>query len=191
MEGEVGAAHNVWDKLPVKKFYAIWDTGATGSVIRQDVVDALGLKPIGQTKAGTAAGVVDSDVYLICFRIPGKIHFPQLPVTVGKMQDPVQVLIGMDVIGSGDFSVTNHGGFTDMHFTCPSNGVDFHHAEVKRLRDADHPPAPKLPPFVPAQSRNSPCKCGSGEKYKHCCEPKHKAEQAAAAAAGHAPTAAG
>ena len=27
-------------------------------------------------------------------------------------------------------------------------------------------------------SRNAPCPCGSGIKYKKCCLPKHKAEQA-------------
>ena len=30
------------------------------------------------------------------------------------------------------------------------------------------PPAP-VKPLVQAPSRNAPCPCGSGKKYKHCC----------------------
>jgi uncharacterized protein YecA (UPF0149 family) len=36
-------------------------------------------------------------------------------------------------------------------------------------------PPPPAPPFVrrpPACGRNEPCPCGSGRKYKRCCNPK-------------------
>ena len=30
-------------------------------------------------------------------------------------------------------------------------------------------PAPRIPPAAPKPSRNGPCPCGSGKKYKRCC----------------------
>lgn len=33
-------------------------------------------------------------------------------------------------------------------------------------------PMPKEPKFPPPPSRYNPCPCGSGKKYKFCCEPK-------------------
>ena len=40
----------------MEKFNALWDTGASATVITQKVVDALGLKPISMTNVVTAAG---------------------------------------------------------------------------------------------------------------------------------------
>ncbi len=34
--------------IVIKQFQGIWDTGATGSVITEKVVNELGLKPTGQ-----------------------------------------------------------------------------------------------------------------------------------------------
>ena len=141
MEGLVGPAQDVKGSLPLQKFYSVWDTGATGSAISPAVYDALGLEPISQALVGTGNGAIYAPVCLICFRIPGKLHFPSLRATVLPLVAPTQVLIGMDVIGLGDFSVTNHGGFTDMHFTCPSSGIDHHHTEVKKCRTADAKPS--------------------------------------------------
>jgi uncharacterized protein YecA (UPF0149 family) len=68
------------------------------------------------------------------------------------------VLIGMDIICSGDFAVTNKGGKTVFSYRYPSiSPIDFK----------------KIPETPPATSnkvgRNSPCPCGSGKKYKQCC----------------------
>ena len=45
---------------------AIWDTGASGTVITQKVVDALGLQPTGFAKINTASQKnIDSPTFLI------------------------------------------------------------------------------------------------------------------------------
>jgi hypothetical protein len=41
----------------VKNFVGIWDTGATGTMISLNVVNALGLIPTGKTNVYTASGL--------------------------------------------------------------------------------------------------------------------------------------
>jgi hypothetical protein len=72
----------------------------------------------------------------------------------------IDVLIGMDIIGSGDFSVTHHNGKTTFSFCCPSlREIDFV-AEIQK--------SGKLPVHSDKVGRNDPCPCGSGKKYKKC-----------------------
>ena len=53
----------------MEEFVAIWDTGATHSVITQRVVDACALKPIGTTTVSHAQGVTeDVDMFLVNVR---------------------------------------------------------------------------------------------------------------------------
>lgn len=150
-------------KPPVNKEYkAIWDTGATGTVISQKVVDDLDLKPAGMTKVRTAGGETLSPVYFICLVLPNNVATPQLRVTRGIITD-ADVLIGMDIISGGDFVVTNKDGKTVLTFRMPSiQSIDF----VKGVPSFSKP-SKKLE-RIPKVSRNAPCPCGSGKKYKHC-----------------------
>lgn len=53
---------------PLERFdQAIWDTGATGSVISARVVERLGLYPISRREVTTANGRRIAGVYLIAF----------------------------------------------------------------------------------------------------------------------------
>jgi len=97
----------------------IWDTGATGSVITQKVVDILKLEPIGLTQVNTASGQETSPVYLVDMILPNKVLIQGLRVTLGRLTE-ADTLIGMDVICCGDFSITNIAGKTKMSFRIPS-----------------------------------------------------------------------
>ncbi|HNY35976.1 MAG TPA: retropepsin-like aspartic protease [Candidatus Pacearchaeota archaeon] len=101
------------------KFNGVWDTGATGSVITEKIVNALGLKPIGQKQVGTANGNMTTNTYFVDFLLPGNVLISGLEVTEGKLQG-VDILVGMDVITLGDFSITNKNGNTVMSFRIPS-----------------------------------------------------------------------
>lgn len=71
----------------------------------------------------------------------------------------VGVLIGMNVITKGDFSITNFGGNTTMSFRVPSlQRIDY----VQGIKNGRQIVKDKLP------GRNDPCYCGSGKKYKNC-----------------------
>jgi len=149
-----------------KQFVGLWDTGATASVITQKVVDELGLKLIDYTTVRHAQGTSDTEVYLIDVGLPNKVAIPRLRVTKGVLGG-IDMLIGMDVIGKGDFAVSNFNGITMFTFRIPSVADADFTGKAKDLRSAPVP-APVLPP-PPLASRNAPCPCGSGKKYKKCC----------------------
>lgn len=98
----------------------IWDTGASGTMITQRVVDELDIKPIGRTEVHHAQGTDESPVFLVDIQLPMMVVIQSLAVTLGKLPTGVDVLIGMDVIGTGDFAITNVGGLTTMSFRVPS-----------------------------------------------------------------------
>jgi hypothetical protein len=156
-EAQVGPAFDPSQNSnpPLKEFEAVWDTGATGSVISQRVVDECGLQPIGMVEVHTVLRTDMSYVYLISILLPNKVGFPQLRVTQGKIRD-ADVLIGMDLIGRGDLAITNDGR-TVLSFRCPSiECIDF----TGKMS--------QYPMGVPEVGRNDPCPCGSGKKYKYC-----------------------
>lgn len=119
----------------VHKFDAIWDTGATASVITQRVVDACGLQPIGMTQVHGVNSTHVSEVYLVNIATLNKVTFPLIHVTKGAMSG-ADVLIGMDIITAGDFSITNKNGQTIFSFRVPSQvHVDYvkeHHTQALR-----------------------------------------------------------
>lgn len=105
--------------LPTTRNYiALWDTGATGSVINQKVVDDLGLQPIGMTQVHGVGGIMNSPVYLVAIELPNSIRIPAISVTKGDMGN-LDILIGMNIISLGDFSVTNANSTTMFSFRMP------------------------------------------------------------------------
>src|SRR5207249_9503836 len=95
----------------MKEFNAVWDTGATNSAISQNVIDALDLKPISRIQVETAGGAHSTEVYLISIGLPNRVGFAALRVSRAAIKG-ADVLIGMDIIGGGDFAVTNLNGKT-------------------------------------------------------------------------------
>lgn len=140
-----------------KDFKALWDTGATHSVINQKVIDSLNLVQIGVTKTYHAHGEEKNvPQFLVNIGLPNRVEIFNVRVTRGVISN-ADVLIGMDIIGVGDFAVSNHKGQTRFTFRCPScEAIDF---VKKRPQQAQ----------TKKVGRNDPCSCGSGQKYKHCC----------------------
>jgi predicted aspartyl protease len=103
----------------IKPFKGIWDSGATNSVITKKVVDELGLKPIGQKEVNSATETVVANTYLVNFILPSNVVITNVLVTELNLNS-CDVLIGMDVITLGDFSITNKDGRTVMSFRMPS-----------------------------------------------------------------------
>jgi hypothetical protein len=136
----------------IKSFKAVWDTGATNSVIAAKVVAGCGLQPISKALVNTANGVTRADVYMVNIRLPNSVAFPNVRVTEGDLGG-YEVLIGMDIIAQGDFAITNKEGKTVFSFRFPSLAVIDFSAGTQVVKIG----------------RNEPCPCGSGEKYKKCC----------------------
>jgi hypothetical protein len=142
--------------LRKKEYTAIWDTGATNTVITGKVVFECGLKPTGMIRVETASGTDVTETYLVNVELPNKIGIPQLKVSLGQLKG-VDVLIGMDIISCGDLAISNFEGKTAFSFRIPSaECIDFN-------------PKAKNPAPMKKVGRNDPCPCGSGKKYKKCC----------------------
>lgn len=113
-----------------KPFKATWDTGATGTVITQNVINALSLKPIGKTTVyGVGEGgrphEYEANTYLINLYLPNNVVVIGVRVVEGSIIDG-DVLIGMDIIQMGDFAITNCNDQTCMTFRFPPvETIDF------------------------------------------------------------------
>src|ERR1035441_6338625 len=144
------------------KCKALYDTGASHSSISPRVVADLELASIGNTIVGVGGGTLTTTSHLVNIVLPNKVMFPMVRVAMITLHRDIDALIGMDILGQGDFAVTSYQGKTTFSFCCPSRReIDFV-AEVNASRK-----------IVPARSdkmgRNTPCPCGSGKKYKKCC----------------------
>ena len=122
---------------------ALWDTGASNTVITDAIVQKLNLIPIDKTTISTANGPRESDVYLVNVGLPNRVIIPSVLVTHGDILG-ADALIGMDIIHRGDFAVTNKFKRTMMTFHMPSiRDYDFtkqlKQAKTTRNNRANHP----------------------------------------------------
>lgn len=145
-----------------KEYIAIWDTGATSSVITNRVARELNLKPFTFIPVNHAGGTsLDVPAYKINVRLPNGVGISEINVSEGKITG-ADVLIGMDIITKGDFAISHVNGKTKFTFRIPSvEAIDFV-GNTKPTMDNNLHSTKKV-------GRNDPCPCGSGKKYKKCC----------------------
>ena len=139
---------------------AIWDTGASRSLITPEIAAKLNLKPIAKALMATPSDKnVQSNVYLLKVHLPNGATIIDVQALEGT-PNCCDMLIGMDVISLGDFAVTNFDGRTMFSFRMPSMAaIDFiAHSHIEPKRNES-----------PKTGRNDFCPCGSGKKYKYCC----------------------
>ncbi len=108
-----------------KSFIAIWDTGATNSVISKRVIEECRLKPTGFAEMVTVAGFHAANTYFVNFILTNNYEVNGVHVCEGDIGGD-DVLIGMDIITLGDFVITNKNGNTVFTFRTPSiESIDF------------------------------------------------------------------
>ena len=103
-----------------KLWRGLWDTGASKSSITQRIVDDLNLIPVGNTNISTANGVVAVNTYFVDFGLPNGVTVKNVLVSCADLGEDIDVLIGMDIIRHGDFSITNVNNKTTFSFRTPS-----------------------------------------------------------------------
>lgn len=101
-----------------KKYIAIWDTGATHSVITQRVYDELALFEIDTIPVSGVNSHKIVPVALVNIVLPNKLMVLDHRVTVCELSG-IDLLIGMDIIALGDFSISNYEGKTVFSFAIP------------------------------------------------------------------------
>ncbi len=116
------ASNNVVDQA-----LSQWDTGATNTCISEEVAQRYKLRPIGKVQSKTPSGTLTSSVYLIDIILNNEVIFKNWQVTESKIgAQGIDVLIGMDIISKGDFSISNFDGKTQFSFRLPSQShVDY------------------------------------------------------------------
>jgi hypothetical protein len=142
---------------------AIWDTGASRSMITSATVSAMGLSPIGLANVNHAGGVEQKNTYLLNFVLPSNVTvYGVVAAECANIVGGVGALIGMDIICQGDFAITNVQGLTCMSFRIPSVVKIDYVVESNKYCYAD-------------VRRNGPCLCGKKDnhgnplKFKNCC----------------------
>jgi hypothetical protein len=100
---------------------ALWDTGATNSILTAATVKELNLIPTGVTTVIHAGGTSQSNSYLVNFFLPNGVGVAGLIVSeCENIVGDFGVIIGMDIIVKGDLAITNTNNKTWMSFRIPS-----------------------------------------------------------------------
>lgn len=115
-----------------KKWRSLWDTGASMSSISPRIVEDLSLIPIGKILMSTANGTIPCDTYLVDIILPNHVTIKDVRVSCCDLGTDADILIGMDIIQLGDFSISNADSKTTFSFRIPSiKEVDY----VKEIKN--------------------------------------------------------
>jgi len=143
------------NSVPHSNANALWDTGATNTGISSRLASAMGLTPVGTGKMKHAKGEDVCNRYVVNLVLPNRLVIVGVMVNECDLPQEFDLLIGMDIICQGDFSVTHFGGKTLFSFRTPScESVDFVKIQNAKAFAGVNP--------------NAPCPCGSGIKFKKC-----------------------
>jgi len=151
-------------KLPHEVIYkqALWDTGATRSVLTQDTARELNLTPVGVANVVHFGGTKQSNTYLVNFFFPQNVMIYGVLVSESEnISNDFGVIIGMDIITKGDFAITNVNNLTWMSYRIPSTQTIDYVLEANRIKYA-------------GVNKYGPCPCGKKDengkpvKFKFC-----------------------
>ena len=113
----------------------MWDTGDTSSCISDSVAGKLDLKPTGMMNIKTPSGSKEVRTFLVNIKLPNYLSVVDVPVCETDIgSQDIDVLIGMDIILLGDFSVSNFNDRTVFSFRHPSKATTDY---VKQLKVED------------------------------------------------------
>jgi len=109
---------NGTDKEGVK-ITALWDTGATGSAITPDLAQKMNLVPIDRIKVTGVNNTSIVDVAKVSIGLPNMVMVEEVNVMICNLNQGFDLIIGMDIILLGDFSISNGEGKTLFTFAIP------------------------------------------------------------------------
>ena len=147
-------------------YVAIWDTGATNTVISEKLAKELNLTPVGTVTVSTAGGIREANKYILGLQLPNNLEIQNIMVTGGLLNTDTDFLIGMDIITLGDFAVTNVNGKTVFSFRYPScEKIDYVNDARNLKRQSLEKQLKKMEQEI---KKNGKCPCGSGKLYRYC-----------------------
>ena len=166
VEFNVGIVANIPDhkgflQSQLTHYVAILDTATERTRVSRKVIEAAKLEPIEDSGF---EGHYLADIYL-----PNMIRFSgvtvtEIPPDLGFQAD---CLIGMDILSCADCSLSHKDRKMMFSFRVPPLGATDFVEEHQRLYKG----AKRM--VTTAATRNQPCPCGSGKRFKNCCGKIH------------------
>jgi Retroviral aspartyl protease. len=103
----------------VIKIRALWDTGAMLSAITPEIAKKLKLVSTNRIKVNGIGSYCIADIVQVSIRLPNLVELKNARISVLNLVKDVDMLIGMDIIRLGDFSISNGAGKTLFTFAMP------------------------------------------------------------------------
>lgn len=100
-----------------KSLRGVWDTGATTTCISAELADEIGLIRKGRATMSTANGDIRVNRYYADIIIPSGLVMPEIEIADANLPKGIDVLIGMDIIATGEFNISCKGGFTTFSYS--------------------------------------------------------------------------
>ena len=112
------AARRAKKELPQPiEIVAMIDTGATGTVIREDILENLKLKPIGVVPISTPSShAINSLMYDVHLYLPNNVSTDVLVVALPLRGQHIQCLIGRDFLSQGVFVYVGYDNSFTLSF---------------------------------------------------------------------------
>ena len=103
----------------VIRLRALWDTGAMLSAVTPEIAKKLNLISTNRIKVNGIGSYCIADIVRISIRLPNLVELRNARISVLNLVKDVDMLIGMDIIQLGDFSISNGAGKTLFTFAMP------------------------------------------------------------------------
>jgi predicted aspartyl protease len=101
---------------------ALWDTGATMTCIKPSLWNKLKLRQSELVESIIMSGIggdVEADGTLVSIWLTPNFVIALCPAYIADFPGGEELLIGMDIIGMGDFAICNADGKTSFSFAIP------------------------------------------------------------------------
>lgn len=86
-------------EIPIVQTMALFDTGAKTCAVDRSIIEALQVTSYKVSQVKTPFHTIDTEVYLLIFKIPGKREFfPVTAVIADFSQDTCKAIIGRDFL---------------------------------------------------------------------------------------------
>ena len=102
------------------KCKAVWDTGATSSMISATAAKKLGLAPHGLVQIAGVHGVSNAKCYHVDIAFGNGFCIPRIKVSEASDFGGFDVLVGMDIIGRGKMYIDGANGSLRVCFQFPA-----------------------------------------------------------------------
>jgi predicted aspartyl protease len=99
---------------------AMWDTGSMGTCVSTELARYLGLAPFRTTTLTSLHGDSVANVCLMDLVLPDGIMIENVMAMEIETRRDFDIIIGMNIIRLGDFSLCNDHGNTVMTFSLPT-----------------------------------------------------------------------